>query len=165
MKSDNRKALWHSTDSTIKKTMIKQIFKNKTDTHVQLAREFLQFIRLDDKANLRDIHAHYANLLCITLARSHDPQYIEDIMMTKMCGDLFFYIDSNLLFEFSPNHSRETCIGDTIRYVNDINNLDNSKPWFAIYKKWINHYANQYDESLVIKSWNRYKENDYCDSY
>src|SRR5436853_337072 len=141
--SNDKENLWHATDSTIKQTIIKQMFKNKTDNHMKLARKLLEYIRNDDKLEKRDIHAKYANLLCILLAKSHNPEFLEDIVKTKSCGDLFFYIDSTLLFEFSPKQNRETCVTDTIEYVN---NTTNNKNWFKIYKIWVHYYGNTYDE-------------------
>ena len=77
-----------------KEEVIKQIFNdiNQAD----LAKKILGYIREDDKLEKRNIHAIYANLLCILLAKTHDPKFIEDIVKTKSCGDLFFYVDSNL---------------------------------------------------------------------
>jgi hypothetical protein len=163
LNSNNKEDLWNNTTSEIKKEMIREMFRNKTKNHINLAREFLKFIRQDDKQDKRDIHAGYANLLCILLAKSHDPEFIKDIIETKQCGDLFFYVDSNLMFEFSPKRNRETCVRDTMDYVNNIKGSDPilNEEWFKTYKDWVNYYGNHYKEDLVIKFWNMYKEYDY----
>ena len=146
-----KEKLWHIIDYKKKQVIIIHMFNNKTDKYIKLAQNLLQFIRKDDKLNRRDIHTGYANLLCILLAKSHDLKYIDDIIKTKCCGDLFFYIDSTLQFEFSPQQNRENCIIDTIQYVN--NNICNN-----VYKKWVLHYGKMYDETLVINYWNKYKD-------
>ena len=157
--SNDKKQLWITSNAVIKQAIIKYMFENENDLHLKLATELLNFIREDDKLCKRDIHANYANLLCIILARSHNPDFIEDIVKTKGCGDLFFYVDSTLLFEFSPNQTRETCVRDTLEYVNNIH--DDKSQWFKIYKDWVNHYGNMYGEEMVIKYWNRYKDPNY----
>lgn len=159
LNSNDKEKVWHTIDSETKKTIIKHMFNTKTDNHIKLARELLKIIREDDKLCRRDIHAGYVNLLCVLLAKSHNPEYIKDIVKTKCCGDLFYYVDSNLLFEFSPKQKRETCIKDTMEYVN---NMKCKEKWFEIYKGWVNHYGKHYDELTVIKYWNKYKEPDYC---
>ena len=165
--SNNKEKLWHKTDPLVKQVIIKQMFKNKTDAHIKLARELLEFIRMDTKLEKRDIHANYANLLCILLAKSHNPEFIKDIVETKRC--LFFHIDSNLFFEFSPKHSRETCVRDTmddvVNNLDNVNNTNHNKTWFPIYKEWVEYYGSHYDETLVIKYWNKYKEPNYCDHF
>lgn len=165
--SNDKTNLWCTTPPLIKKQMIEYMFKNKVNDYTKLASELLEFIREDDKMEKRDIHAGYANLLCVVLARSHNPEFIKDITKTKMCGDLFFYIDSTLLFEFSPKQNRETCVKDTIEHVNGISNgnCDITNEWFEIYVKWVNYYGKQYDEKIVIKYWNTYKDPNYYEKF
>lgn len=157
IESNNKRQLWATTDAVTKQIIIKYMFENGNSNHLKLATELLEFIREDDKLDKRDIHANYANLLCIVLARSHNSDYIEDIVKTKACGDLFFYIDSTLLFEFSPQQNRETCVKDTIEHVNIVSD----DKWFKIYKDCVNHYGNMYKEEIVNKYWNRYNDPNY----
>ena len=160
--STDKKELWETIDSSVKQKIIKEMFKSHDD-HTKLAKELLKFIRQDEILEKRNIHVGFANLLCILLARSHNSEFIKDIIKTKRCCDLFFYIDSNLLFEFNPNQNRLSCVKDTIEYVNSFSNSEINKEWFKIYKDWVNYYGNIYDETVVIKYWNKYKDSNYCE--
>lgn len=162
LNSNNKEVLWSNSDSKSKQSVIQQIFKSDNNEYVDLASELLKFIRNDDKLEKRNIHAKYVNLLCIALAKSHNSKYLEDIVLTKMCGDLFFYIDSNLLFEFSPSGKRESSITDTVEWINKID--DNTEKWFDVCKNWVNHYSTTYDETVVIQYWAKYKEENYIDT-
>lgn len=152
------KKIWLMYDVNIKKFIIKQIFNNNNKNNLAIAIKILKLYI--DSDPFRDIDARYINLLCIALARSHDPKYIKDIILTKMTGDLFFYIDSNLLFEFSPKKCRKTCIKDTIDHYNDISI---NEKWLKYYKEYILYYSKSYSEDLVIKYWNRYKSKEYLE--
>ena len=158
--SDNRKELWNEFNPSARRLTITSLFlcENKKGDHTQLAKELLQFMINDDILEKRNIHANYVNLLCITLAQSHNSKYIKDIIQAKRCGDLFYYVDSNLLFEFSSNGNRKTCVKDTVKFVNE---STNEEEWFSIYRDWINHYASHYDESIVTKYWDKYKNPDF----
>lgn len=158
LKDKDIKNKWNKINTKSKEYIIVHLFHNKTNEYCKLASKLLEFTRESEMNETRDIHANYVNLLCILLAKSHDPIYIKDIVKTKQTCDLFYYIDSNLLFEFSSKGDRNTCIQDTLKYVNS---CDNKEKWFKDYKNYVNHYAKTYDESLIIKYWNRYKGKDY----
>lgn len=154
--SNNVGKIWNDLDTVLKHEIILQIWKNKTKNNVRLASEILKVIRTDESK--KDIRYRYINLLCILLARSHDFKYLKDIIETKIQGDLFFYVDSNLLFEFSPLGKRETCIKDTLNYFKTYNC---NEKWFKQFLEWVERYSSQYDETVVIKYWNKYKEPGY----
>ena len=135
---------WPNLSASERVALIVSLFKCPDDQlrlKSPLVCQILENIREDDIQYRRNIHANYANLLCITLARTHDPRYLKDIMLTKMCGDLFYYVDSNLLFEFgSTPNSRDTCISDTLNHYLP---MVNTEPWFVIFQDWIQSYAKQ----------------------
>lgn len=72
-----------------------------------------------------------------------------------MSGDLFYRIDSTLLFEFSPNRSRATCVKDTLAAIDKI---ESKEAWAKQYKDWVKDYSDHYDESLVTDYRNKYKD-------
>jgi hypothetical protein len=158
LNSKNRKKLWNHYDRPIKALIIKQIWKNKREDYLELTSQLLKFIRDGHKKDQHHVRGMYVNLLCILLARSHNFKYLQDIVKTKNCGDLFFYVDSNLLFEFSPKGERETCMKDIIEFIKD---YDCKKKWFQRYKEFVEHYSKHYDEKLVIQQWSKYKTKEF----
>lgn len=154
--------LWSVLEQKTKHLVIRQIAGTNNKKNVKLAQIILEQIREDDIFGRRDIHGDYVNLLCIVLAKTHNPVYIQNIVKIKRCGDLFYYTDSNLLFEFSPKGIRETCVKDTLEHIEKENEKEkekneNKEEWYKVYSDWVKYYANMYDENIVIKYWNKYK--------
>lgn len=140
--------------------------------NINIIIKLLEKIRKDEMLGKRNVNAEYVNLLCILLAKTHDFKFLKHIVKTKISGDLFYYIDSNLLFEFSPrlqsdsfnqilnnrnvDNARKTCIKDTLDFVNKNPNYIEKK-WYNVYVGWIRKYAQLYEEDMVIKYWNSYE--------
>ena len=75
--------------------------------------------------------------------------------------DRFVAIDSNLLFEFSPMGNRESCVKDTLIFVNE---CQSSEDWIEGYKELVTHYASHYGEDLVNRNWENYQKPGYLRS-
>ena len=71
-------------------------------------------------------------------------------------GYYYFYVDSNLLFEFSDKGNRQTCIIDTVEKP-----LNGSKDWHSIYNDYVNYYSFCYTEELVIRYWEKYSSDEF----
>lgn len=99
------------------------------------------------------IQYYRTNQLCYYLAQDHNPEYLKYILCTKWCLDLFYYIDSNLLFYFSPEKNVETCMEDSINYWTNLDNTPYlSDELFKGFKKALTYYT--YGQDLVTKYWN-----------
>lgn len=139
--------IFNNLTQMTKHLILRQIFYTND---IVLGQALLIIIINDTKPS---VHGDYVNLLCITLARTHDKRYLRYIVEAKMSGDLFYRIDSTLLFEFSPNKSRATCVKDTLA---GIDNIESREPWAKQYKEWVKYYSSHYDESVVTDYWNKY---------
>lgn len=97
------------------------------------------------------------NLLCYYLAQQNDPQYLKDILESKQCLDLFYCIDSNLLFMFSPNFNLNTCIQDSVNYWTNLKESSHlSKKLLNSLTLLLLKYQASYDQNVVIQFWNKY---------
>jgi len=153
---------WTSLNNRNKHIIIKQIYY----THDSTSAELLIKILLDDyKKDIYHVNNIFINLLCITLAKTHDIKYLSFIINAKdSSGDLFFHIDSNLLYEFSPKNVRNTCVTDILKFI--ANNDDYYLQYLTeyeleLYKNWIKKYSKQYNEKLVITQWNKYSSDEF----
>lgn len=98
----------------------------------------------------------FVNLLCIILAKTHDAGYLKYIVNAKRSGNLFYYIDSTLLFEFSPKGNKDTCVEDTKELAKTFGEYEEDS-WEKIFYDWVFYYSDNYDETTVKKYWNSYK--------
>lgn len=136
-----------------KHQVIRQMFYNNKPENVSLAIRLInRCCDLKIKDGEGDIAGMYINLLCIILAKTHDRKHLPHIIRAKQ--HYFFYIDSTLLFEFSPSGKREDCVRETLKYVQT---APVSTGWFRTFKEWICHYYEHYDEKLVSQYWSLYK--------
>lgn len=74
--------LWNGLDKKNKHLLIKYLWKNNDNDTLKLdnIRILLGDIRSSEINNKRVIHASYANLLCIVLARTGEIKFMEDII-------------------------------------------------------------------------------------
>lgn len=150
--------------------IIKEMFYNNSakdkESNIKLSilliNNYCEIIRTSEWGVI-NIPNFFINLLCIILARTHDINNLKYIIKAKQSRDLFFYVDSNLIFEFSPNGNRETCIQGTKKYVQKLMNGSNDKEWYKTFCDWVTHYSQHYDESLVQKYWQKYKTKQFKD--
>ena len=97
-------------------------------------------------------------LLCVTVARTHDPAYLEQIVRLKSSWtDLSMAVDSNLLFEFSPKGERATAVEDTVAWAKSRHFPYKAEMGEAI-RAMILSYAAQYDSDVVVRGWERYRD-------
>ena len=170
---DNILKHWDKFSNKEKYHLIKQLWiKDMIDGRdVSVIRILLQSIRESEMVGRRTIHGHFVNMLCITLARFyHSPNMIksaitqaellEEVVKTKRSLDLFYYIDSTLLFEFTLERNRKTCIKDMLNYTQSFK-TDCKEEWQTILKDWVGSYAKHYDESLVTKNWYSYDSSEF----
>ena len=164
LKSNNQIKTWKQFDERQQHIIILHLFKNENRNKnvCDLIINLLKYLTSKDGAC--SIKCSFVNLLCIVLAKTHNKKYLQYIVMTKMAMNTDYYcsIDSNLLFEFSPNKNRETSVIDTLNYVDD---KVKNKDWYKKYRKMVIYYANIYDSNIVIKNWNRYKTKKYLDEF
>lgn len=153
---DEQKMYWNKFGVQIKHNIIYNVFINK---NVEVAELLIDFFLEDFIVYPMSIHYNYVNLLAVVLASTHLPKYLKYIVRAKMIDDLFFYIDSNLLFEFSGG-SRETSIIDTLDKINELCD-ELPTDLAAQYKKWIHTYSVTMNDWLVMDQWLKYKTPEY----
>lgn len=160
IKDKNPLKVWCSLDKKTKHMVIRQIFGTNHKKNAELVRILLKEIIEDEKKSKRDIHGYYVNLLCIALAKTHEYEYLKDIVNAKSYG-LFFHIDSNLIFEFSPKGERETCVKDTLESIKNVEIFSIKEHWYKTFCIWAKHYGKLYDERVVKSYWEYYKSDEF----
>lgn len=167
-------AYWadHIQDGRDRHWVVKQLCWTKHPTHASISAAICDLIleRHGDVGLMRP----FVMLLCLVLARTHDPVHIGRIMRLKnMSMDMSMTIDSNLLFEFSPNGKRETCVEDTIAALESAEKKRAAKAmplfpkhvtnssWFEEFRKMATGYSKAYGSETVMKIWNMYKSESY----
>lgn len=153
LSKNEKKAIWLEYNLYKKHQIIHHVYLT---VNVDLAELIMEFFFEDFIINNHNLLYTFINLLAITLASTHMVKYLKYIVRAKCLDDVFFYIDSNLLFEFSVKADRSTCIKDTIK---NIDTLCKELPeeLVDIFKQWIAHYSDNYDEKLVIEQWLKYE--------
>ena len=97
-------------------------------------------------------------LLCVTVARTHDPVYLEQIVRLKSSWtDLSMAVDSTLLFEFSPRGERATAVEDTVAWVQSPQFPYKGETGEAI-RAMVLRYAAQYGSEAVVRAWDGYRD-------
>ena len=96
--------------------VVKQLCFTKHASHVGIAVAIIA--RVLQQPDTVRLSCPWVLLLCVTVARTHDPVYLEQIVRLKSSWtDLSMAVDSTLLFEFSPKAKRETAVEDTVEWV------------------------------------------------
>jgi len=136
--------------------IVKQICFTKHVSHASIASAIIEHI-LQQPATTR-LDCSWVLLLCVTVARTHDPAYLEQIVRLKSgYTDLSMAVDSNLLFEFSPKGERSTAVEDTAAWVKSQHFPYKGEAGEAI-RTIILAYAAQYSSDLVVRYWESYRD-------
>jgi len=145
--------IWHTHNQHTKHKIIYHVFLTR---NVELAESIIKFFLDDYDKNSYNLMYTFVNLLVVVLASTHLPQYLKYVIWTKQIGDVFFYIDSNLLFEFSPVKNSDKPIEDTFQNLDMIcQHLSDADA--KLYKYWVKYYSKEYNNELVIRQWLKYK--------
>ena len=137
--------------------VVKQLCFTKQAGHVDLAHAIILVI-LKDPSAIR-LHCSWVLLLCVTLARTHDPVFLEPIVRLKnSLTDLSMAVDSTLLFEFSPRGNRTTAVEDTLAWVNNPSKFPYKGAVGELIRATISKYAQQYGSDVVVRAWDRYRD-------
>lgn len=149
---EEKKTFWDKCSYHTKHLIIFNVFVEKND---KVAETIIQFF-FDDYDKTIHLRYQFINLLAITLATTSDPKYLHYVVRAKTMGDLFFYIDSNLLFEFNGIGKRATSMNDTIDMIDTLSDYlpDELK---NTYKEWVYYYSKNCAKDLVIKQWLKYR--------
>ena len=135
----------------------KQLCFTKQAGHVHLAHAIVVLILKDPSAIRLD--CSWVLLLCVTLARTHDPAFLEPIVRLKSSlTDLSMAVDSTLLFEFSPKGNRATAVEDTLAWVNHPSEFPYTGATGESIRAMVSRYAQQYGSDLVVAAWDRYRD-------
>ena len=136
--------------------LVKQLCFTKHVSHASIASAIIAHI-VEHPDSTR-LSCPWVLLLCVTVARTHDPAYLEQIVRLKSSWtDLSMAVDSNLLFEFSPKGNRATAVEDTVAWARSEHFPYKGKVGEAI-RAMILSYAAQYGSDVVVRGWERYRD-------
>lgn len=145
--------IWQKYNKYMKHQIVHHVFLTR---NTELAETIMKFFLNDYDDNSYNLKYTFVNLLCVVLASTHLPKYLKYIVQAKQIGDVFFYIDSNLLFEFSPENEDMTPVKNTVKNLDNIC-LHLSDEDSEVYRQRIKYYSENYNDELVIKQWLKYK--------
>ena len=139
--------------------VVKQLCFTKHASHVGVAGAIIE--RILGQPDTIKLSCPWVLLLCVTVARTHDPVYLEQIVRLKSSWtDLSMAVDSTLLFEFSPKAKRETAVEDTVEWVKG--ETDETFPYKGetgeAIRAMILKYAAQYGSEAVVRAWDGYRD-------
>ena len=139
--------------------IVKQLCFTKHASHVGVASAILG--RILEQPDTIKLSCPWVLLLCVTVARTHDPVYLEQIVRLKSSWtDLSMAVDSTLLFEFSPKAKRETAVEDTVEWVKG--ETDETFPYKGetgdAIRAMVLRYAAQYGSEAVVRAWDGYRD-------
>ena len=139
--------------------IVKQLCFTKHASHVGVASAILG--RILGQPDTIKLSCPWVLLLCVTVARTHDPLYLEQIVRLKSSWtDLSMAVDSTLLFEFSPKAKRETAVEDTVEWVKG--ETDETFPYKGetgeAIRAMVLRYAAQYGSEAVVRAWDGYRD-------
>ena len=139
--------------------VVKQLCFTKHASHVGIASAILG--RILEQPDTIKLSCPWVLLLCVTVARTHDPVYLEQIVRLKSSWtDLSMAVDSTLLFEFSPKARRETAVEDTVAWVTG--EADHTFPYKGetgeAIRAMVLRYAAQYGSEAVVRAWEGYRD-------
>ena len=139
--------------------VVKQLCFTKHASHVGIASAILG--RILEQPDTIKLSCPWVLLLCVTVARTHDPVYLEQIVRLKSSWtDLSMAVDSTLLFEFSPKAKRETAVEDTVEWVKG--ETDETFPYKGetgeAIRAMVLRYAAQYGSEAVVRAWDGYRD-------
>ena len=137
--------------------VVKQLCFTKQAGHVDLAHAIIVLI-LKDPSAIR-LKCSWILLLCVTLARTHNPAFLEPIVLLKNgLTDLSMAVDSTLLFEFSPKGNRATAVEDTRAWVNNPSMFPYKGSVGELIREMVCRYGKQYGSNLVVSAWDKYRD-------
>ena len=139
--------------------VVKQLCFTKHASHVGIASAIIA--RVLEQPDTIKLSCPWVLLLCVTVARTHDPVYLEQIVRLKSSWtDLSMAVDSTLLFEFSPKAKRETAVEDTVEWVKG--ETDETFPYKGetgeAIRAMVLKYAAQYGSEAVVRAWDGYRD-------
>ena len=139
--------------------VVKQLCFTKHASHVGIASAILG--RILEQPDTIKLSCPWVLLLCVTVARTHDPVYLEQIVRLKSSWtDLSMAVDSTLLFEFSPRGKRATAVEDTVEWVKG--ETDETFPYKGetgeAIRAMVLRYAAQYGSAAVVRAWDGYRD-------
>lgn len=139
--------------------IVKQLCFTKHASHVGVASAILG--RILEQPDTIKLSCPWVLLLCVTVARTHDPVFLEQIVRLKSSWtDLSMAVDSTLLFEFSPKAKRETAVEDTVEWVKG--ETDETFPYKGetgeAIRAMVLRYAAQYGSEAVVRAWDGYRD-------
>ena len=139
--------------------VVKQLCFTKHASHVGIAGAILA--RILGQPDTIKLSCPWVLLLCVSVARTHDPVYLEQIVRLKSSWtDLSMAVDSTLLFEFSPKAKRETAVEDTVEWVKG--ETDETFPYKGetgeAIRAMVLRYAAQCGSEAVVRAWDGYRD-------
>ena len=136
--------------------IVKQLCFTKHASHVGVASAIME--RILGQPDTIKLSCPWVLLLCVTVARTHDPVYLEQIVRLKSSWtDLSMAVDSTLLFEFSPRGERATAVEDTVAWVQSPQFPYKGETGEAV-RAMILRYAAQYGSEAVVRAWDGYRD-------
>ena len=136
--------------------VVKQLCFTKHASHVGVASAIME--RILGQPDTIKLSCPWVLLLCVTVARTHDPVYLEQIVRLKSSWtDLSMAVDSTLLFEFSPRGERATAVEDTVAWVKSPQFPYKGETGEAI-RAMVLRYAAQYGSEAVVRAWDGYRD-------
>ena len=136
--------------------VVKQLCFTKHASHVSIASAIIA--RVLEQPDTVRLSCPWVLLLCVTVARTHDPVYLEQIVRLKSSWtDLSMAVDSTLLFEFSPRGERATAVEDTVAWVQSPQFPYKGETGEAI-RAMVLRYAAQYGSEAVVRAWDGYRD-------
>ena len=136
--------------------VVKQLCFTKHASHVGVASAIME--RILGQPDTIKLSCPWVLLLCVTVARTHDPVYLEQIVRLKSSWtDLSMAVDSTLLFEFSPRGERATAVEDTVAWVQSPQFPYKGETGEAV-RAMILRYAAQYGSEAVVRAWDGYRD-------
>mmetsp|Transcript_33784 Transcript_33784/g.112753 ORF Transcript_33784/g.112753 Transcript_33784/m.112753 type:complete len:199 (+) Transcript_33784:280-876(+) len=139
--------------------IVKQLCFTKHASHVGIASAIIA--RVLAQPDTVRLSCPWVLLLCVTVARTHDPVYLEQIVRLKSSWtDLSMAVDSTLLFEFSPRGERATAVEDTIEWVKG--EAEHEFPYKGetgeAIRAMVLRYVSQYGSEAVVRAWDGYRD-------
>ena len=136
--------------------VVKQLCFTKHASHVGIAGAILA--RILGQPDTIKLSCPWVLLLCVTVARTHDPVYLEQIVRLKSSWtDLSMAVDSTLLFEFSPKGERATAVEDTVAWVQSPQFPYKGETGEAV-RAMVLRYAAQCGSEAVVRAWDGYRD-------
>ena len=162
MKTPTAAAEFWASDSVStydRHAIVKQLCFTKHASHVGIASAIIA--RVLQQPDTVRLSCPWVLLLCVTVARTHDPVYLEQIVRLKSSWtDLSMAVDSTLLFEFSPKAKRATAVEDTVEWVKG--ETDETFPYKGetgeAIRAMVLKYAAQYGSEAVVRAWDGYRD-------